>query len=275
MLTWLFGKLASSRQRWIKNTFIAIFCRCYAVDMRAALEKNPFAYATFHDFFIRRLTQDARPLDNALDSIVSPADGTWSVQGRVTAGTLLQAKGKTYSALQLLAGDVALTETFAGGCYALIYLAPHKYHRVHMPITGRLLDMIYVPGALFSVSPFTAQHIDGLFAKNERIIAVFETALGKMALILVGAMIVGSMSTAWAGRITPPRQRGDVMRFNYENTPIILEKGQEMGYFSLGSTVILLFASEEVHWDEALLTHPVQMGQGIAKTSPGRMHDPA
>jgi len=177
----------------------------------------------------------------------------------------LQAKGKYYSVTQLLAGDATLAHTFYQGAHALIYLAPNNYHRVHMPITGRLLQMIYVPGALYSVSPTTAQHIDGLFAKNERVIAIFETAVGKMAVILVGAMIVGSITTVWSGQITPPRNRTEVSVYHYEAQEIRLEKGAELGYFSLGSTVIVLFEKDRVRWDEFVAPCAVQMGQSIAK----------
>lgn len=264
-LTLLLGKLAHCRIQWIKNLFITIFCRCYTINMSEAVEENRLAYATFHDFFIRRLKENARFMDNDAKSIVSPADGTLSEYGALEKDQLLQAKGSYYSALQLLAGDVNLAKQVENGSHALIYLAPHNYHRVHMPFTGRLLEMIYVPGALFSVSPFTAQHIDGLFAKNERVIAIFETAVGKMVVILVGAMIVGSITTSWAGKITPPRNRHEVARFDYQHQEIILEKGQELGYFSLGSTVIVLFEKNRIVWNEGLGASAVQMGQSIAK----------
>jgi phosphatidylserine decarboxylase len=263
--TSLLGKLANSQVPLIKNLFIRIFCRCYDIKMSEAVEENPLAYASFHDFFIRRLKSSARRIsDNPLE-IVSPADGTISQIGYLENDSLLQAKGKYYSVTQLLGGDTALASTFHNGAHALIYLAPNNYHRVHMPITGRLLQMIYVPGTLFSVSPTTAQHIDGLFAKNERIIALFDTALGRMAVILVGAMIVGSISTVWAGMITPPRNRLELYSEDYQTHNLSLEKGQELGYFSLGSTVIVLFEKDKVTWNEELLSSSIQMGQSIAK----------
>ncbi|MES2204347.1 MAG: archaetidylserine decarboxylase [Pseudomonadota bacterium] len=230
--------------------------------MSEAVEENPYAYATFNDFFIRRLKFSARVID---EDIVSPADGTISQLGYLENDSLLQAKGKTYSVLQLLASDEKLVITFTNGAHALIYLAPHNYHRVHMPMTGRLLQMIYVPGTLYSVSPTTAQHIDGLFAKNERVIAIFETAVGKMAVILVGAMIVGSITTVWAGQITPPRKAREITTYNYETENIQLEKGQELGYFSLGSTVIVLFEKDKINWFEEMQSHTTQMGQSIAR----------
>ncbi len=265
VLTNLLGYLANSRLSIIKNAFIRLFKHSYAIDMSEALEENPYNYLSFHDFFIRRLKEHARPIDADENSITSPADGVLSQVGVLEQDQLLQAKGKYYSVLQLLAGDQRLAEIFQDGSHALIYLAPHNYHRVHMPMTGRLLEMIYVPGALFSVSPCTALHVDGLFAKNERVIAIFETSVGKMAVILVGAMIVGSIATVWAGKITPPRDRHDVTRFNYNNLDITLEKGAELGYFSLGSTVITLFEQDKIEWINGLSANAIQMGQAIAK----------
>lgn len=262
--TFILGKLANCHNRFIKNVFIRIFCRCYSIDMTEAVEENPFAYATFNDFFIRRLKFSARMIAT---NIISPADGTISQLGYLDKESLLQAKGKTYSVTQLLGGDQTLASTFYNGAHALIYLAPNNYHRVHMPMTGRLLQMIYVPGTLYSVSPTTAQHIDGLFAKNERVIAIFETTVGKMAVILVGAMIVGSITTVWAGQITPPRNRTEISTYDYEKQNIELEKGQELGYFSLGSTVIVLFEKDRIVWNDPLLSFSIQMGQSIAKIS--------
>lgn len=260
--TLILGRLAHSRHSQLKNLFIKIFCRHYAVKMSEAVEENPFAYSTFNDFFIRRLKENARPIG---ERIMSPADGTISQQGYLEGDTLLQAKGKSYSLVDLLAKSEKLTATFENGAYSLIYLAPHNYHRVHMPLNGRLLQMIYVPGTLFSVSPTTAKHIDRLFAKNERVIAIFETEAGKMAVILVGAMIVGSISTVWAGKITPPRTRREVTTYDYTQQQIILNKGQELGYFSLGSTVILLFEKNKIQWLEGLESNTIQMGQNIAQ----------
>ncbi len=263
--TSVLGWFARSHNFYLKNLFIRTFCRHYAVQMSEAIEENPFAYATFNDFFIRRLKFSARPINENPLEIVSPADGTISQLGTLEGDSLLQAKGKFYSVLQLLAGDEKLATRFSHGAHALIYLAPHNYHRVHMPMTGRLLHMIYVPGTLYSVSPMTAQHVDGLFAKNERVIAIFETAAGKMAVILVGAMIVGSITTVWAGQITPPRNRTEISTYDYEMHNIQLEKGQELGYFSLGSTVIVLFEKDRVLWDEQFHSSTIQMGRSIAK----------
>lgn len=263
--TSILGKLAHSRIPLIKNAFIRIFCQCYNINMSEAVEENPYAYASFHDFFIRRLKASARSILESSFEIVSPADGTISQLGYLENDSLLQAKGKYYSVIQLLAGDTTLANIFHNGAHALIYLAPHNYHRVHMPMSGRLVKMIYVPGALYSVSPTTAQHIDGLFAKNERVIALFETAAGKMAVILIGAMIVGSITTVWAGQITPPRKAREITVYDYETQNIQLEKSQELGYFSLGSTVIVLFEKDKISWVEGLQANAVQMGREIAK----------
>ena len=260
--TSVLGWFARCHNPYLKNLFIRTFCRNYAVQMSEAIEEDPFAYATFNDFFIRRLKFSARPIH---ENIISPADGTISQLGYLEGDSLLQAKGKSYSVLQLLAGDEKLAATFANGAHALIYLAPHNYHRVHMPMTGRLLQMIYVPGTLYSVSPTTAEHIDGLFAKNERVIVIFETTVGKMAVILVGAMIVGSITTVWAGQITPPRKTREITTYDYEAQTIQLEKGQELGYFSLGSTVIVLFEKDKMQWNEFVTPASVQMGQNIAR----------
>lgn len=263
--TSLLGKLAASRHLLIKNAFIQVFCRCYRIDMSEAIEENKFAYASFNDFFIRRLKFSTRPIsDDPLD-VVSPADGTISQLSYLDNDSLLQAKGKQYSVTELLGGDHVLARTFCNGAHALIYLAPNNYHRFHMPVTGRLLKMIYVPGSLFSVSPTTAQHIDSLFAKNERVITIFETAVGKMAVVLVGAMIVGSITTVFAGQITPPRNIKEISYYDYDTQEIQIEKGQELGYFSLGSTVIVLFEKDRVLWNEQLASLPIQMGQSIAK----------
>lgn len=263
-LTSFMGFLARSRFFIIKNAFIFIFSKCYAINMSEAIEKNPFAYASFHDFFIRRLNSKARPINPDEMTIASPADGVLSEYGFLKNGRLLQAKGKSYSLSQLLAKDAALTALFDKGAYALIYLAPHNYHRVHMPMAGRLIKMIYVPGTLFSVSPKTAEKREDLFAKNERVIAIFETEAGKMAVILVGAMIVGSIVTTWAGQITPPRCIREVTEFTYKQLSISLKKGQELGYFSLGSTVIILFEENKIRWKENWKSQAIQMGQDIA-----------
>lgn len=267
-LTRLMGWLANTHCRWIKNTFVTIFCRLYPIDLSEAVQTDALAYPSFHDFFIRRLKENVRPIDAEENSIVSPADGVIAQLGKITVNTLIQAKGRTYTLETLLAGDTHLSSLFHSGTFSTIYLAPHNYHRVHMPVSGSLRKMIHVPGKLFSVSLFTAEHVPDLFARNERVVCVFDTAHGPMAVILVGAMIVGSISTVWAGKVTPPRRKRRYT-VDYPADTIHLRKGEELGYFSLGSTVILLFAQDKGHWDIALNTlSPLQMGQKMGELAP-------
>lgn len=272
-LTQLMGWLANSKIKLIKNSFIKIFCYFYKIDMTEAVEQNPLNYPTFHDFFIRRLKPNARIINSEKNSITSPADGVISQMGQITHGKLIQAKGKDYKLEALLVNNQELVEKFQDGFFQTIYLAPHNYHRVHMPVSGILRKMIYVPGKLYSVSLFTAENIPDLFAKNERVICLFDTEFGPMAVILVGAMIVGSINTVWAGNITPGdhARKNKVFSIDYadnNNHPenaIKLEKGAELGYFSLGSTVITLFAKESIHWDETISENQsIQMGEKIA-----------
>ncbi|MEC4766940.1 archaetidylserine decarboxylase [Halomonas sp. CUBES01] len=255
-LSRLTGTFAQCDNRWVKNTLINAFIKRFEVDMSQALEPDPSAYATFNDFFTRALKADARPLG---DGLLSPADGTLSQYGRLQAGQLVQAKGHTYSAQTLLGGDTALAEEFLGGSFATVYLSPRDYHRVHMPVTGTLREMIYVPGRLFSVNEATAKHVPGLFARNERLVCVFDTQHGPMAMVLVGAMIVAAIETVWSGQVTPLSGHPQRMRFGQ---PITLEKGAEMGRFKLGSTVVMCFANPVAF--EAIPTGSmVQMGQTL------------
>ncbi|XQU07614.1 archaetidylserine decarboxylase [Halomonas sp. LY9] len=256
-LSRLTGQFAQCDNTWVKNTLINAFIKRFKVDMSQALEPDPTAYATFNDFFTRALKADARPLGEGL---LSPADGTLSQFGRLTAGHLVQAKGHTYSAETLLGGDKALADEFTNGSFATVYLSPRDYHRVHMPITGTLREMIYVPGRLFSVNQATANYVPGLFARNERLVCIFDTEHGPMAMVLVGAMIVAAIETVWAGQVTPLSGHPQRMRFGQ---PVVLEKGAEMGRFKLGSTVVMCFA-QPVHFDNHPLGASVQMGQTLA-----------
>lgn len=252
----LIGKLAQCDNPWVKDTLIKAFIKRFNVDMSQALEPNPTAYATFNDFFTRALKADARPLG---DGILSPADGVLSQYGRLQAGQLVQAKGHTYSAQTLLGGDTALAEEFLGGSFATVYLSPRDYHRVHMPVTGTLREMIYVPGRLFSVNQATATYVPGLFARNERLVCIFDTEHGPMAMVLVGAMIVAAIETVWSGQVTP--LSGHPQRIPF-GQPITLEKGAEMGRFKLGSTVVMCFA-KPVNFTERPLTTMVSMGASL------------
>jgi phosphatidylserine decarboxylase len=246
-LTVFAGLMANHKTPVIKNYLIRDFINRYQVNMQEALIEDVADYACFNDFFVRRLKPGCRPVDEA--SIVSPVDGCISEIGRITAGTILQAKGRDYSVTELLASDAALSAQFANGCFATLYLSPKDYHRVHMPIEGTLKEMIYVPGTLFSVQPTTARVIPRLFARNERLVVFFDTPMGLMAMVLVGALIVGAIGTNWHGDI---RRGSGRQRFVYNDASSIqtvFDKAAEMGYFKLGSTVVLLFADgDRVQW---------------------------
>lgn len=261
LLSRLIGKLARSSLPFIKTPFIHRFAKKYHVNMTEALEPNLAAYPTFCDFFTRALKPDARPIDPQTNTIVSPADGVISEMGHITQNTLIQAKGVSFTLANLLGQQTHLTPLFQNGQFATIYLSPKDYHRVHMPLSGALREMIYVPGQLFSVNFKSSQHIPNLFARNERVIAVFDTVAGPMAIILVGAMIVASIHTAWSGQVTPGAKR-KITSQHYAT--IQLAKGQEMGYFSLGSTVILLFGPQHMEWGKNVSRlSPVKMGEKI------------
>lgn len=244
------GWMANMRIIKVKNYLIRDFVHKYQVNMDEAIESNPLNYACFNEFFIRRLKPELRPISAA--DIVSPVDGSISEIGYLTNGQLLQAKGHSYSVSALL-GDEAYATAFQSGCYATLYLSPKDYHRVHMPAEGQLREMIYIPGSLFSVQPLTTRVIPNLFAKNERVVTIFSTPWGLMALVLIGAAIVGSIGTVWEGDLT----RGSrVQKTKYPDNSdqgITLAKAMEMGYFKLGSTVIVLFANrEQIHWCDHL-----------------------
>ncbi|WP_089702831.1 archaetidylserine decarboxylase [Vreelandella arcis] len=255
-LSRLTGMFAQCDNPWVKNTLINAFIKRFDVDMSQALEPDPSVYATFNDFFTRALQADARPLGEGL---LSPADGTLSQYGRLQAGQLVQAKGHTYSAQTLLGGNTALAEEFLGGSFATVYLSPRDYHRVHMPVTGTLREMIYVPGRLFSVNQATANYVPGLFARNERLVCIFDTPYGPMAMVLVGAMIVAAIETVWSGQVTPLSNQPQRMQFGQ---PVTLERGAEMGRFKLGSTVVMCFA-KPVNFNALAVNTMVQMGQTL------------
>lgn len=238
-LTRLAGWLANVRQRWVAQPFIRWFIRRYRVQMAEAQQPDPASYACFNDFFTRALRPDARP--QADSALVSPVDGTVSQLGPVRAGRLLQAKGRDYTVDALLA-DRQRAAAYAEGLFATLYLSPRDYHRIHMPCDGVLTRMTHVPGDLFSVNQVTAAGIDRLFARNERVVCWFEGPHGPFVLVLVGATIVGSIATCWHGVVTPPRT-GELRHWDYAHGPnpaVSLRKGQEMGRFLLGSTVIVL-----------------------------------
>lgn len=238
LLTDTLGKLASLEGGRLTTAVIRGFIRRYRVDMGQALDPDPASYPTFQDFFTRALVPGARPIDAA--PFVSPVDGTISQFGTIGQGRIFQAKGHDYSATALLGGDAALAAQFDNGSFATLYLSPADYHRVHMPCAGRLTRMVYVPGTLFSVNQTAARYVPGLFARNERLVCVFESDNGPFVLVLVGAAVVGAIATVWHGAVNQPRP-GEVREWRYAENPVSLEKGQEMGRFYLGSTVVALF----------------------------------
>lgn len=264
ILSRLAGSLASSRIPWLRDMLIRRFIRAYDVDMDQA-ERPPSDYSCFNDFFTRALKPGARPLADGREHILCPADGAISQLGRIEDGRILQAKGQSYSAAELLGGDAALAARFDGGHFITIYLSPSDYHRVHMPAAGKLRETTYIPGDLFSVNTATAAAVPRLFARNERLACIFDTARGTAASVMVGAMIVASIETVWSGLVKPHGRQ--VIRTAYpEDTAPQLEAGEEMGRFLLGSTVILLFEPGKIEWLDGLKPlDTIRMGQALAR----------
>jgi phosphatidylserine decarboxylase len=238
LLTTLAGHFASQARGKTTTSVIRWFVKKYQVNMAEALNPNINSYATFNDFFTRALKPGARVISAA--ELISPVDGAISQFGAIEFDQIYQAKGHSYSTTALVGGDQTLAAQFQNGSFATLYLSPKDYHRIHMPCDGRLIRMIYVPGDLFSVNPTTARGVPGLFARNERVVCVFETDNGPFVLVLVGATIVGSMATVWHGQINPPRS-ADIREWRYDDELISLKQGYEMGRFMLGSTVVMLF----------------------------------
>ena len=265
LLTELAGWCAGvTAQGWTRRV-IPWFIRRYGVNMAEAANPDPASYPTFNAFFTRELKAGVRPLADS--AWVCPVDGAISQLGRIRADQIFQAKDHQYSTRALLGGDAELAARFHDGDFATIYLSPKDYHRIHMPCDGRLTRMIYVPGDLFSVNPATARGVPGLFARNERVVCVFDTPHGPFVNVLVGATIVGSMATVWHGVVNPPRS-ADIRDWRYDDTPIELKKGDEMGRFLLGSTVVMLWPQDTLHfaaaWEPA---RPVRMGEPMASLS--------
>jgi phosphatidylserine decarboxylase len=265
-LSRLVGWIADSRIPFIKNTFIRFFAKKYQINMAEAQIENPLDYPTFNAFFTRALKEGARAVDNTPEAIVSPADGAISQIGKIDYGRIVQAKGRGYSLSTLLGGYPHLSDLFKNGSFATIYLSPRDYHRVHMPIKGTLRETVYIPGDLYSVNQTTAQEVDQLFARNERLVAIFDTAFGPMAMVLVGAMIVAGIETVWSGQEAPVVKKPVVKTFQpVQQESIVLEKGDEMGRFKLGSTVILLFGEQAIDWATTLQENSsVRLGERIA-----------
>ena len=263
LVTQLAGRFASAELGGVTQAAISRFVAHYGVDMSEAAEPDITRYASFNDFFTRALRAGARPLADA--DYVCPVDGAISQFGAIERDQIFQAKGHHYSTCALLAGDTALAAEFEHGQFATIYLSPKDYHRIHMPCAGRLLRMVYVPGDLFSVNPTTVRGVPGLFARNERVVSLFDTARGPFVLVLVGATIVGSMATVWHGVVTPPRP-GEIKRWDYADKPVELAQGAEMGRFLLGSTVVLLWPKGTLKFNPDWTPGgAVRMGQMMGK----------
>ena len=256
------GMVANWRGGPVTRAIIRKFVDTYRVDMSEAADPRIESYATFNDFFTRALREGARPIADA--PLVCPVDAAISQFGPIEHDQLFQAKGHSYSTRALVGGDQQLAHQFEHGHFATLYLAPKDYHRIHMPCAGRLLRMIYIPGDLFSVNPLTARHVPSLFARNERVVCVFETAHGPFVNVLVGATIVGSVATVWHGVVNPPRTRG-IREWRYDSQDIRLAQGAEMGRFLLGSTIVMLFPRNVVtfhpDWQPS---RPVRLGEAMA-----------
>lgn len=272
-----------ARKLW-KNLLIRLFVKRYGVNLSEAEREQAEQYSSFNDFFTRRLKAGARPLPLSEEVIINPADGVISQLGAITAGSagegqqIFQAKGHYYSCQALLAGSPEEAKVFDNGYFATIYLSPKDYHRVHMPYTGTLRSMTYVPGSLFSVNPTTAAAIPGLFARNERVVCLFDTDLGPMAVILVGAMIVASIETRWAGQICPSRRAPGIERIDYRSQEqnIRLQTGDELGLFKSGSTVIVLFTDEALQPEPQLVAgSAVKMGMPLATARNAKRPSPS
>lgn len=266
VLTAFAGKVASVRGGALTAHMISRFIERYGVNMAEAANADPASYATFNDFFTRALKPGARPLAQA--DLICPVDGAVSQFGRIEQDQILQAKGHHYSTTALVGGDAGLATRFDNGSFATIYLSPRDYHRIHMPCAGELRRMIYVPGDLFSVNPATARGVPGLFARNERVVCVFDTASGPFVLALIGATIVGSMATTWHGVVNPPRGKA-VREWSYgtaQQPRVKLRKGEEMGRFLLGSTVVMLWPQGPLQFDASWHAgKAVRLGEAMAR----------
>ena len=261
-MTRLAGRVASAEWGAVTTWVIQRFVKRYKVNMSEAAHADPAHYKSFNEFFTRPLKDDARPLSNS--TWVCPVDGAISQCGAIERDQIFQAKGHQYSTRALVGGDADLAAPFQNGQFATLYLSPRDYHRIHMPISGKLLRMIHVPGDLFSVNPTTARGVPGLFARNERVVCEFETEKGPMVLVLVGATIVGSMATVWHGEVNPPRP-GTIREWRYDTQDVRLQKGEEMGRFLLGSTVVMLFPANSIQFPaDWTSTRPLQMGESMS-----------
>lgn len=268
-LTALVYRCARIRTPTVKDFLIRRFVRLYDVDLDDLKLDVPDGFATFNDFFVRELADDARPIAREPDALVSPVDGTVSSAGRLRGNAILQAKGIDYTLQELLAADIDEARLYADGSFATLYLAPHNYHRVHAPCDGELVKAHYVPGDLFSVNGPTVAGLPGVFCRNERLVLHFETTFGRAVVVFVGAMNVGSISTPWSGEIRPRRQ-GTMEVIDVDAAPKTVRKGDLLGWFNMGSTVIVLLPSGSCDWRAGFAAGaPVRMGERIGRLADG------
>ena len=261
-LTTLAGRLADTEAGSLTTSVIRWFVQRYGVDLSEAVDSDPVSYRSFNEFFTRPLRAGARPLADA--DFICPVDGAISQFGGIEQDQIFQAKGHRYSTTALVGGDGELASRFADGAFATLYLSPRDYHRIHMPVGGRLRRMIHVPGELFSVNPATARGVPGLFARNERVVCVFDGEFGSFVLTLVGATIVGSMATVWHGTVNPPRG-GQIREWLYDDRQVLLKQGEEMGRFLLGSTVVMLFPRDALRFNPTWApARAIRMGEAMA-----------
>jgi len=266
LLSRLMRQLTHSRNKIWKNLFIKQIARHYGVNMDEAIDSDINAYPSFNHFFTRELKAGVRSIANNQGDIASPADGTVSQAGDIREGNIIQAKGKSYTAIDLLGGDEEHAAQFKNGKFATIYLSPKDYHRLHMPLDGKLKEMIHVPGDLFSVNAATVNSVPRLFARNERVVAIFDTEIGPMALVLVGAIFVASIETVWHGEVTPPTEK-EIRTWEYAAKAPKYKRGEEMGRFNMGSTIIVLYGNDVMNWEDAFVAgKKVQLGEKIGQT---------
>ena len=265
-LSKMMSKLTHCENKIWKNLFIKQIIKHYGVNMNEALEQDINTFKSFNHFFTRELNSNVRPLTTTPNAIACPADGTVSQAGKINDGDIFQAKGKNFTVTDLLGGDSKRAEPFNNGVFTTIYLSPKDYHRLHMPLTGTLTEMVHIPGRLFSVNTATTNSVPGLFARNERVAAIFDTDAGPMALVLVGAIFVSSIETVWHGAVTPPSITS-VRSWQYQENAPVLKMGEEMGRFNMGSTIIVLLAKNKAEWDSNFTAEKVvKLGEHIGNT---------
>ncbi|MFC3123328.1 archaetidylserine decarboxylase [Agaribacter flavus] len=263
LISRLLGFIAEKELGILTQSLIKLFIKAFNINMQEAEFESPTEYKTFNEFFTRPLKTGLRTIVAGENTLCHPVDGAVSQFGDIKGDRIFQAKGHEYSLTALLGGKPEIAKAFKNGKFATIYLAPRDYHRIHMPISGQLTDTLHVPGELFSVNPLTAQNVPGLFARNERVVALFDTPAGKVAMVLVGATVVASIETVWQGTVSPPAGKY-VQHWQHEVDNILLNKGDEMGRFKLGSTVILCFEENKINFTDVSAGMTTRLGQQLA-----------